>query len=58
MLLVFPGDNFVTKMMSHEPNSDILDFVEKHFSSVPATVYEGLSRIPTERGKGTTFQRW
>lgn len=44
--------------MSHEPNSDNPNFVEKHFSSVPAIVYEGLSHIPTEEGRGTTFQRW
>lgn len=42
-------------LLSHDPSSDIPDLIEKHFSSAPATVYEGLSRILTKGGGGTTF---
>lgn len=42
-------------LLSHDPSSDIPDLIEKHFSSAPATVYEGLSCILTKGGGGTTF---
>jgi len=42
-------------LLSHDPSSDIPDLIEKHFSSAPAAVYEGLSRMLTKEGGGTTF---
>lgn len=38
-------------LLSHNPSSDIPDLIEKHFSSAPATVYEGLSHILTKGGR-------